>query len=754
MNPFPQSAPLANLQFLRSYSRQNPTTQRKESWGEACDRTLAALVRLGRYTPEERNLVESMQRNLRALPSGRWLWVGGTPWIEKPENVYGAYNCSSCLVVDWDSFGLLMELAMMGCGTGAVLEDRYISKLPTIINRLEVEVRGSIGSIPKPWRLERTSVVREEVVSADGSMNRVTITVGDSRQGWARAYQTLMEIASEEGWGSPIEVTIDLSHIRPAGEALKGFGGVANPVKLKNLFSRTAEILNKAQGRKLNSVECCLLLDEAALTIVAGNIRRSAGMRQFESNDGVAATAKENLWQQDANGNWRVDPERDALRMSNHTRVFHAMPSEDQCVEAVRKQFQSGEGAIMWAGEAKKRAQGDTRYGLNPCGEIIGSDFLCNLSEVHLSMIEPENFEEQEGAFKAATLSACALLHQKFDIERFRVSRAEDPIVGVSFTGGFNFFARLFGADWLHWWQAGRPDVWHGRKGEFVENRAEFYREKEQRYFVFWRETVQDTLEEYCTRHGLKVPIRCTTVQPAGSKTLLTGVGSCGWHPPKARWYVRRMTFGKDHPVAKAAIDFGYSVVPSPSDKDEQGNLLNDPFHPNCTEWLVEVPVEEPWAHLEGIDDVAPEAFPITAQWDFYMQVQRNYTTHNTSGTFEIFEEEIPLLGKLIHKAIANDEGYISCAVLARSKGNLTFPRLPFEPVSRERYEQLCADVQARRKSDDFMALFHAHNRKGAERGPEDSACSGLVCELKSLRGAGGRLDGGTRSEPLAAHAF
>ena len=97
---------------------------------------------------------------------------------------------------------------------------------------------------------------------------------------------------------------------------------MANPIKLKDLYSRVASLLGKAIGRKLSTVECCLLIDEAAVTIVAGNIRRSAGMRQFASDDKEAASAKENLWSQDENGNWRIDPEKDALRMANHTRVY------------------------------------------------------------------------------------------------------------------------------------------------------------------------------------------------------------------------------------------------------------------------------------------------------------------------------------------------------------------------------------------------------------------------------------------------
>ncbi|MFZ9938352.1 MAG: hypothetical protein ACO3JG_15040, partial [Luteolibacter sp.] len=44
-----------------------------------------------------------------------------------------------------------------------------------------------------------------------------------------------------------------------------------------------------AVGRQLTTVEACLLIDEAATAIVAGNIRRSAGMRQFSEHDEVAA---------------------------------------------------------------------------------------------------------------------------------------------------------------------------------------------------------------------------------------------------------------------------------------------------------------------------------------------------------------------------------------------------------------------------------------------------------------------------------
>jgi len=348
-NQFPETAPAANPVFFRTYSRRTDTG--RETWEEVCDRTVRGLTKLGQLTPAEAALIHRMQRQLKALSSGRWLWVGGSEWVEKPENFSGAYNCSSTNIYDWRAFGLLMDLAMMGCGTGAVLEPKYINQLPPIRNRLHVSVQGEIGFTPANQRREETQVKIEA--------NQATIYVGDSRQGWVKSYQTLLELSTDEQFSGEVQVSIDLSDVRAAGEPLKGFGGVANPVKLAELYDRAASILNKAVGRQLNSVECCLLIDEAAVTIVAGNIRRSAGMRQGFSDDELFATAKSNLWQQDANGNWRIDPERDSLRMANHTRVFHHKPTLEECIEAVRKQYYSGEGAIQWAGESVARSNCD-----------------------------------------------------------------------------------------------------------------------------------------------------------------------------------------------------------------------------------------------------------------------------------------------------------------------------------------------------------------------------------------------------------
>lgn len=1549
-NNFPENTPTANPVFYRTYSRRTP--EGRETWEQVVKRTLNGIKELGGLSESESALIEKMQTELKCLTSGRWLWVGGTDWVKNSNNFYGAYNCTGMNVTDWHSFGMLMDLAMMGCGTGAVLEEKYINSIPIIRNKISVKTQGQYGVIPASQRQPKT------IITAIGQT--VFISVGDSRQGWVESYQGLLSLSTDESFASNnIEVIVDLSHVRPAGETLKGFGGVSNPIKLEGLYGRCAEILNNAVGRQLNSVECCLLIDEAALVVVAGNVRRclpvgalvftdkglvkienirvgdmvktpiglrkvtnvfdqgiqevfetstntipfyatlnhrvavlnedkelnadnfewvevrnltegdrlvpvtevlpgiktslpasnklkvpefnetiawmfgftqscwqglaadskmvkwnvftginflpevkekltvalklfgatlatinessaktlfssdsialaqylhfvinetpgeiplfilqglpsirgaylaglidgqnlntlfpplfssknedfikeigvifasltirvsykfnynartgqslyslileqnkeafrdlvipfclrgkdikglptevtprvetvvstqmggmvgslktanskvfpggavvvvknedfrsltvqtydieveeahcfycdgylthnSAGLRQSDKSDELFADAKKNLWQEDNDGNWKIDPKRDALRMANHTRVFHSKPTLKEIREAVTSQYYSGEGAIQWAGEAIARANADildtpekkktfieqysyskwhgeielvsnmggartreeidhrlSRYSLNPCGEIIGSNFVCNLSEVHLNQFDPTDFEGIDNAFRAGALSVAALLHHEFTEPRFRYSRELDPIVGVSFTGLFDFFVNAFGVDWLQWWEAGRPENWDSPSMEarikvrlaFISDKllklnrqinpefeindcaydSDVFKMIEKQYLTLWREVVHQTVWDYCDRHGLKRPNRCTTLQPAGcgsremlrvfdqgliyadeilkdgsgvtenlnlsvrngikassgianepltlikvtlsngrilrltpnhrlsiqdewvradelikgmkidfslgeyqstkettfsdivldnyvkhnpdlavgvyqkgyltnittpkemspdlgyllgtlygngcmderngakrirfahqdrkilgkiqsitkelfgieglitedprspkkleltiaskplydwfvvndlakttkskkidriplnlrtssresilgffcglidtdgcirkegslsidsssekflrnlqqigeavglcfsigtntkgqnfqkekcmffltfsrmlsteyarnfvnknsikalqhpigepkrtfkfnpyevdkieweetpdysfdfevegvndddswywagalkshnSKSLLTGA-SPGWHPPKAARFIRRITFAKNDPVALACLDCGYSVIPSQSDKDENGVLLDDPFDPRCTEWLVEIPVATSWANLPGADQIDTSKFSALAQIDFYMQVQQHYTTHNTSATWEIRESEIEDVSQRIHQAIQNDEGYISAAILSRFDDLQTYPRLPFEPIDKEKYEQMVEEVGKKRQTDDFHAALAKYDRgEMSEAGP--AGCDSDKCMFPS----------------------
>ena len=400
-----------------------------------------------------------------------------------------------------------------------------------------------------------------------------------------------------------------------------------------------------------------------------------------------------------------------------------------------------------------------SRYATNPCGEIVGNNFFCDLAEVHLNTLDGKDLNSLKEAFKTAGLIAAVLLNDKFPDARYQKSREIDPIVGVSFTGLFDFFVNLFGESWLRWWEAGRPTFsetryvdgnlwewwvdlpdlvkeiiteWELCQGRFSDpkrintNDGLLFKEIEQFYLTLFKDEAHKAVWEYCDAHSLKRPNRCTTVQPSGTKSLLTGA-SPGWHPPKAARFIRRITFGRDDAVALACMDYGYSIIPSQSCKDADGvTLLDDPFHPLCTEWLVEIPTKTVWA-----DNIANEVdiskFSVKAQLDFYLQVQNYYATHNTSATLEIRQEEIEEYSQLLYQNIQECGGYSSAALLARFDGGETFPRLPFEPISKEKYEELYSEVLVRREEGkSFDELLQA---RLAEVETEDSQVGPTGCD-------------------------
>ena len=762
MQEFRPQAPSAETVFYRTYSRRK-TDGTRENFQEAMTRTVEDIGRIGNFTDEELQLVKEQALAQHSFPSGRAFWVAGTEWGKKQENFSGYYNCTSTHMSDLEAFGLMVDLAMQGSGTGAVLEQHVIDALPAVSNILEIVEVKAIGTDPA----RRAETVFDTLLPS----GMVSLSVGDSRKGWQDAYQLIVNWAHEglEHNQGKIRIVLDLGNVRPAGERLKGFGGTSNPIKLEAMFSKIVNLLNSAHGRKLTTVEACLLIDEAAACIVAGNIRRSAGMRQFSETDGDAATAKLGLYSQDSDGNWRVDPKKEALRMANHTRCYHSKPDYKTIKNAVRLQFQSGEGAIQYVPEAVARANVDIlsegatkrgflelyhekgreaakrylglafqatygeecdarelqhrmdRYGLNPCGEIIGRDFHCNLAEVHLNTIDPSDYGAQEKAFYAAGLQVAALLQHEFVHERYQYSRSIDPIVGVSFTGLFDFLVHAGGYGWLQWMMNGR----NGRRAK------DMYEALEKDFLRRWREAAHKGVKAYCEKHGIRVPNRITTVQPAGTKSLLTGASS-GWHPPKSQRFIRRITLGVNDPLVPALIEYGYSVIPAQSARDDEGNLLDDISDPRVQEVLVEIPTEVSWANIPGCDSFDLAKLPVEAQWGLYMSVQTHYTDHNTSATIELRENEIEPLAKLMHENIQDNGGYISAALLARFDANETFPRLPFEPITKEKYDELIAIQEISRDGDaDFLAILNKFD--SSEWSIESVAgCTNAACLAKA----------------------
>jgi ribonucleotide reductase class II len=81
-----------------------------------------------------------------------------------------------------------------------------------------------------------------------------------------------------------------------------------------------------------------------------------------------------------------------------------------------------------------------------------------------------------------------------------------DPIVGVSFTGLFDFLFMLLELNGLN----------GGKTEDKTQRRAKLFKSKEQKYLTRWKNVVNNTVQNYCTRHKLKTSNRATTVQPSG----------------------------------------------------------------------------------------------------------------------------------------------------------------------------------------------------------------------------------------------
>ncbi|NEP07784.1 MAG: ribonucleoside-triphosphate reductase, adenosylcobalamin-dependent, partial [Okeania sp. SIO4D6] len=382
------------------------------------------------------------------------------------------------------------------------------------------------------------------------------------------------------------------------------------------------------------------------------------------------------------------------------------------------------------------------------CGEILGSNYHCDLSEVHLNMINPDNLNEQIDAFNAGAINVAGLLHQQFTQHRYQLSRELDPIIAVSFTGLFDFFVNAFGIEWLKWWMEGRDDKWMSDNHEQIlvqllslsisdiqyppEQKdiiytSELFKYYEKLYLSFWKSIVEKKVIQYCDKHNLKIPNRYTCVQPAGTKSLLTNA-SPGWHPPFGIHYVRRITYRKNDAVAKACLDYGYSVIPGQSDKNSEGTLLNNPFDDRVTEWLVEIPVSVSWSNIEGIETIDLSKIKATAMFDFYMGIQEHWTTHNTSSTILLTKDEIIPLATKIFEAIQEDKGYISSALLARF--DAPFPRLPFEKISKDEYNKMNSEIEQRRNNNKTFQELVNYYIENTETIPE-SACEGMSCILK-----------------------
>lgn len=177
------------------------------------------------------------------LPPGRGLWAMGSGIVDKIGSA-SLNNCGFISTKDIDKnfaepFAWACDMLMLGVGIG-------------------YDTLGA-GKITFPPNYHSS-------VS--------TIKIEDSREGWVDSIKALLDNYVNPKVGI---VEFDYSEIRPAGSPIKGFGGVASGAgPLKEGHENIRRLLEKYDGKVLDSVGIVDIMNYIGKFVVAGNVRRSA----------------------------------------------------------------------------------------------------------------------------------------------------------------------------------------------------------------------------------------------------------------------------------------------------------------------------------------------------------------------------------------------------------------------------------------------------------------------------------------------
>lgn len=584
---YPFRNELSEFVFYRTYSRWVDKKRRRETWNETVDRYLKNVVnRMKNKLPKKiRKEIENHIRKMSVMPSMRAFWSAG--YAFDYNNVAG-YNCSYLPIVDLFSFPELLYILMCGTGVGFSIEEENISKLPEVPN-----------------------------FTSEGAGIYV---VEDNKEGWANSLKVALE-----RWFEGKDIEFDYSKIRPRGARLKVMGGRASGAEpLKRLHKFVRELLIKAQGRKLTSLECHDVCCKIAEIVVVGGVRRSSLISFSDLEDELLMTAK-------------YPPILPHRYMSNNSAVYKEKPDS---VKFLREWFNlansgTGERGIFNITNLSKYAnrrkfKGNERT--NPCGEIILRPYqFCNLSEV---VVRPsDSFDDLVDKVRVAVwLGAVQSTFTKFKYirEQWRKNCNEERLLGVSLTGQ-------------------------------MDNVKLLTPEKLQ----ILKEYAIKTSKKASKHLGINISTAITTGKPSGTVSQLVDASS-GCHPRYARYYLRRIRISSADPLFRMLQSQGVPCEP------ETGQ---DPK--NADTWVMTFPVKAPKNAVVRSEMGAIE------QLEWYMKIQENWCEHNQSCTIYVRENEWAEVGAYVYK---NFDKIVGVSFLPYDGGK--YKLAPYEEITEEQYQK------------------------------------------------------------------
>jgi len=606
------------------YSRFIPDQNRREHWDESVDRYFAFMFdhldKNYKWSPNNDLRLEliSAVKNLEVMPSMRAIMTAGKA-LDR-DNTAG-YNCSYLPVDDPKAFDEAMYILLCGTGVGFSVEHKYVDQLPEVPDQL--------------------------------FDSQTTISVADSKEGWAKALRQLIALLY-----SGEVARYDLSRIRPAGARLKTFGGRASgPGPLDELFKFTIAKFRGAVGRKLTSIECHDILCKIGEVVVVGGVRRSAMISLSDLEDDRMRSCKSGNW-------WEQNGHR---ALANNSATYNSKPDIGQFLQEWTSLYNShsGERGIFSReasqSQAAKNGRRDPNYdfGTNPCSEIILRPYqFCNLTEVVVRA--EDTVESLSNKIRIATILGTfqsTMTHFPYLRKVWQKNTEEERLLGVSLTG-------ILDNKWM---------------GEVSDSTAKALEQL--------RKVAVDTNSDLATQLGIPRSAAITCVKPSGTVSQLVDSAS-GIHARHSQYYIRRVRGDKKDPLSAFLTSAG---VPAE----------DCVMRPDSTV-VFSFPMKAPEGARLRDDLTAIEHL------DVWMMYQRHWCEHKPSVTISVKEDEWMDVGAWVFR---NFDEISGVSFLPWAGG--TYRQAPYEECNKEQYEEMLSKMPKDIKWDDLVEV--EDNVEGAQ---------------------------------------
>jgi len=461
----------------------------------------------------------------------------------------------------------------------------------------------------------------------------------------------------------------DASGVRPAGSALKTFGGRASgPEPLLELFQFTVEVFRGAAGRKLSSIECHDLCCKIAQIVVVGGVRRSALISLSNLTDDRIRRAKSGQW-------WQDNPQRG---LANNSACYTEKPDFEAFLNEWKSLYESrsGERGMFSRVASQKQAERTGRrdathdFGTNPCSEIILRPYqFCNLSEV---VVRPnDTLSDLKRKVRVATILGtlqATLTDFRYLRKVWKDNTEEEALLGVSLTGIMD-----------HPVLSGRKD-----KNEL------------KKWLKQMREEAIGVNANWSKRLGINASVSITAVKPSGTVSQLVDSAS-GIHPRYARHYIRRVRADARDPLCSVLEAAGVPVeddVMSPTTK------------------VFSFPMKAPDNAVLASDMGAMEQLEL---WEIY---QDHWCEHKPSMTCYYRDNEFLEVGQWLYNKFDKISG-----VSFLPYSDHTYQQAPYEPIDAATYKKLVKEFP---KDIDWDISEASDMTEGSQQ----LACTGNNCEL------------------------